>query len=203
MRFGTNRGPACATVIDASEHVLAWPVVLRYFAQTTANACSCSPAIVPSRTRLRSIPHPYPHGMAEAWIAGTHAERARAAQYAYAITRADGWPADRRDRAAPGRRSSTRTSATGSAANTGAMAMRPRRRVPWSRSRSGASIASRSPPRIWSATRRRGACWKNAASRSLRRETRDHRGRDRGVLRARHYPRRVGERGARRLIADP
>ena len=71
------------------EHVLAWPVVLRHFAQTDSERVQqlAGDRAVADTTAL--IPHPYPAGAAEAWIAGHAAERARATQYAYAITRGE------------------------------------------------------------------------------------------------------------------
>jgi [ribosomal protein S5]-alanine N-acetyltransferase len=71
------------------EHVLAWPVVLRHFVAGDAAGVQQLAGDLAVADTTAAIPHPYPDGLAEAWIAGHAAERARGVQYAYAITRAE------------------------------------------------------------------------------------------------------------------
>lgn len=71
------------------ERVLAWPVVLRHFEQGDAARVQqlAGDRVVADTTA--AIPHPYPEGMADAWITRHDVERARGTQYPYAIARAE------------------------------------------------------------------------------------------------------------------
>lgn len=71
------------------EQVLAWPVALRHFVQSDAARVQQLAGDRAVADTTAAIPHPYPDGMADAWIVTHAAERARGTQYAYAITRAE------------------------------------------------------------------------------------------------------------------
>jgi [ribosomal protein S5]-alanine N-acetyltransferase len=68
------------------ERVLAFPVALRPFARDDAPRVQvlAGERAVAETTAL--IPHPYPDGIAEAWIAAQAQDRAAGCEYTYAIT---------------------------------------------------------------------------------------------------------------------
>ena len=70
------------------ERVFCPPVVLRHFRPDDASGVQqlAGDRAVADTTAV--IPHPYPGGMAEAWIATHEDERARGTQYVFAIARA-------------------------------------------------------------------------------------------------------------------
>ena len=71
------------------DRVFGWPIVLRHFRSSDASRVQqlAGDRGVSDTTAL--IPHPYPDGMAEAWIATHDGERASGKQYTFAIERAD------------------------------------------------------------------------------------------------------------------
>lgn len=72
------------------ERVTSHPVLLRFFALADAPRVQALAGDAEVAATTAAIPHPYPDGAAEAWIAGHDADRDRGAQFAYAIASIDG-----------------------------------------------------------------------------------------------------------------
>jgi len=72
------------------ERLLAGPVVLRYFVAGDAPTVELLAGDRDVAEKTALIPHPYPAGAAQAWIATHEAERAAGREYSYAITETGG-----------------------------------------------------------------------------------------------------------------
>lgn len=72
------------------DRVTSYPALLRWFTPADAARVQELAADAEVAETTASIPHPYPHGAARAWIASHDSERDRGAQYTYAIASADG-----------------------------------------------------------------------------------------------------------------
>lgn len=71
------------------ERALAFPVVLRTFAPSDARRVQLLAGEREVAETTLLIPHPYPDGAAEAWIAAQAQDRAAGREYTYAVTRAE------------------------------------------------------------------------------------------------------------------
>ena len=143
------------------ERVFCWPVVLRHFRPSDApgvQQLAGDPAVADTTA---VIPHPYPGGLAEAWIATHEDERARGKQYVFAIARA----VDEQLVGAIALRpvASEHENVGYWIANIGEMVTRPLQPARWSRLRSAAWIASKSLRRTSPATLLPVGYWKSAA----------------------------------------
>ncbi|HKW00506.1 MAG TPA: GNAT family N-acetyltransferase, partial [Vicinamibacterales bacterium] len=72
------------------ERVTSHPVLLRWFVSGDAPRVQALAADAAVAATTATIPHPYPDGAAEAWIAGQPAARDRGAEFVYAICSVDG-----------------------------------------------------------------------------------------------------------------
>lgn len=72
------------------DRVTSHPVLLRLFTPADAPRVQTLASDIEVAETTASIPHPYPDGAAEAWIASQDADRGLGAQYTYAIASADG-----------------------------------------------------------------------------------------------------------------
>jgi RimJ/RimL family protein N-acetyltransferase len=72
------------------ERITSYPVLLRFFAPGDAPRVRALAGNAEVAETTATIPHPYPEGAAEAWIAGHGPERDRGAQFVYAIAAIDG-----------------------------------------------------------------------------------------------------------------
>jgi RimJ/RimL family protein N-acetyltransferase len=72
------------------ERVTSHPVLLRRFTPADATLVQVLAADAEVAETTATIPHPYPHGAADAWIGSHDADRERGTQYTYAIASADG-----------------------------------------------------------------------------------------------------------------
>ncbi len=75
--------------MDLPERVLAAPVALRHFVPSDAPRVRLLADDWDVAKTTAALPHPYLDGMAEAWIGGHEAARARGEEFTFAIARAN------------------------------------------------------------------------------------------------------------------